>query len=167
MHWLLKSPVHQQAWYWLCQTNNMYYCSRVNFICLDQAILKILFKMGIYLLWFLKQFNMLRVDKRLTYEKKSYLLFMRLVKIFFIPTAPAVSEKIHLLTDLFCCKSSYHFLGLWSISTLMLSFFFKASDILLVHHIMLLLFCLYLFRLLLGHITLVGITGTAVLVSYL
>ena len=32
MHWLLKSPEHQQAWYWLCRTDNMYCCSRVNFI---------------------------------------------------------------------------------------------------------------------------------------
>ena len=32
MHWLLKSPVHQQTWYWLCRTDNMYYCWRMNFI---------------------------------------------------------------------------------------------------------------------------------------
>ena len=30
MHWLLKSPVHKQAWYWLCRTDNMYYCFRLN-----------------------------------------------------------------------------------------------------------------------------------------
>ena len=29
---LRKSPGHQQAWYWLCRTNNMYCCFRVNFI---------------------------------------------------------------------------------------------------------------------------------------
>ena len=26
MPWLLKSPVHQQAWYWLCRAINMYCC---------------------------------------------------------------------------------------------------------------------------------------------
>ena len=30
MHWLLKSPVHQQTWYWLCRIENMYCCSRVK-----------------------------------------------------------------------------------------------------------------------------------------
>ena len=30
MPWLLKSPEHQQAWYWLCRTDNSYCCSRVN-----------------------------------------------------------------------------------------------------------------------------------------
>ena len=29
MHWLLKSPVHQQAWYWLCRTDNISTYSRV------------------------------------------------------------------------------------------------------------------------------------------
>ena len=32
MHWLLKMPVHQQAWYWLCRTDNMCCYSRFNFI---------------------------------------------------------------------------------------------------------------------------------------
>ena len=32
MPWLLKSPEHQQSWYWLCWTDNMYCCFRVNFI---------------------------------------------------------------------------------------------------------------------------------------
>ena len=50
MLWLLKSPEHQQAWYWLCRTDNMYCYSRVNFIYLDQSKSKILFKMWIYLL---------------------------------------------------------------------------------------------------------------------
>ena len=50
MPWLLKSPEHQQAWYWLCRTDNMYCCSRVNFISLGQANPKIQFKMWIYLL---------------------------------------------------------------------------------------------------------------------
>ena len=50
MHWLLKSPEHQQAWYWLCRTDNMYCCSRVNFISLGQANPKIQFKIWIYLL---------------------------------------------------------------------------------------------------------------------
>ena len=49
MHWLLKLPVHQQAWYWLCKTN-MYCCSRVNFIHLGQAKSKIQFEMWIYIL---------------------------------------------------------------------------------------------------------------------
>ena len=31
MHWLQKSPVHQQAWYWPCRTNNMCCYSRLNF----------------------------------------------------------------------------------------------------------------------------------------
>ena len=30
MHWLLKSPVHQQAWYWLCRTDYMFCCSWDN-----------------------------------------------------------------------------------------------------------------------------------------
>ena len=37
MHCLLMSPEHQQAWYyWLCKTDNLYCCSRVNVIYLDQ-----------------------------------------------------------------------------------------------------------------------------------
>ena len=36
MPWLLKSLGHQQAWYWLCRTDSMYCCSRVNFICLSK-----------------------------------------------------------------------------------------------------------------------------------
>ena len=50
VHWLLKSPMHQQAWYWLCRTDNIYCCSRVNFIYLGQAKSNIGFKMWIYLL---------------------------------------------------------------------------------------------------------------------
>ena len=50
MLWLLKSPVHQQAWYWLCRKNNMYCYSRDNFNDLGQAKSKIWFKMWIYLL---------------------------------------------------------------------------------------------------------------------
>ena len=59
IHWLLKSPVYWQAWYWLCKMDNMYCYSRVNFIYLDQAKLEIRFKMWIYFLWSLKQFSML------------------------------------------------------------------------------------------------------------
>ena len=47
MHLLLKSPGHQQAWYWLYRTDKMYYCSGVNFIYLSQAKSKIWFKIGI------------------------------------------------------------------------------------------------------------------------
>ena len=63
MPWLLKSPWHQQAWYWLYMTGNMCWCPKVNFIYLDQAKSMIRFKMWIqvYLLWSLKQFSMLRV----------------------------------------------------------------------------------------------------------
>ena len=50
MHWLLKSPVHQQAWYWLCRTDNISTYSRVNFIYLGPTKSKIWFKMWIYLL---------------------------------------------------------------------------------------------------------------------
>ena len=58
---MLKSPVNQQAWYWLCRTdNNMYCCSRVNFIYLGPAKFKIWFKLWIHLSWFLKQFSILR-----------------------------------------------------------------------------------------------------------
>ena len=39
--WLLQSPEHQQAWYCLCETDSMYFCSRVNFICLGEAKSKI------------------------------------------------------------------------------------------------------------------------------
>ena len=58
-HGRLESPMHQQAWYWLCKTNNMYCCSRVNFICLRQDKSKIRFKMPVFLSW--KQDSMLRV----------------------------------------------------------------------------------------------------------
>ena len=30
MLWLLKSPEHQQSYYWLCKTENIYCCSRLN-----------------------------------------------------------------------------------------------------------------------------------------
>ena len=46
-HWLLKSPVHQQACYWLCGIDNMYFCSKVNSICLGQNKSKIWFKIWI------------------------------------------------------------------------------------------------------------------------
>ena len=61
MHWLLKSPEHQQAWYWLCRTDGIYCCSRVNFIYLGQAKPQRRFKMWIYILYSLKQFSVLRV----------------------------------------------------------------------------------------------------------
>ena len=48
MPWLLKWPEHQQARYWLCRTNKMYCCSRVNFIDLGQAKSKIRLKMWIW-----------------------------------------------------------------------------------------------------------------------
>ena len=37
MHWLLKSQMHQQARYWLCRSDNIHCCSRVNFSYLGQA----------------------------------------------------------------------------------------------------------------------------------
>ena len=58
---LLKSPVHQQAWYWLCRTDNMPWCFRLNLIYLSQEKSKIWFKLWIYLLQSLKQFSTLRV----------------------------------------------------------------------------------------------------------
>ena len=51
---LLKSPGHQQAWYWLRRTDNMHCCSTVTFIYLGQAKPKIRLKMWIYLLESLK-----------------------------------------------------------------------------------------------------------------
>ena len=48
MPWLLKSSEHQLACYWLCRTDDMCCCSRVNFICLGHVISKIWFKMWIY-----------------------------------------------------------------------------------------------------------------------
>ena len=47
MPWLLKSPEHRQAWYWLCRTDIECWF-RVNFIYLGQAKFKILFKMWIF-----------------------------------------------------------------------------------------------------------------------
>ena len=43
MPWLLTSPEHQQAWHWLCRTNDTYCRSRVNLIYLGQAKSKIRF----------------------------------------------------------------------------------------------------------------------------
>ena len=62
MHWLTKSPEHQQAWYWLCSTNNMCCYSRINFIYLSQTKSKIWSKMQIYILYFFKQLSMVRVN---------------------------------------------------------------------------------------------------------
>ena len=62
MHWLLKSPVHNQAWYWLCKTENMYFCYRINFIYLGQAKSRIRFKIRTDLLWCLKRFRVLKVN---------------------------------------------------------------------------------------------------------
>ena len=62
MHWLLKSPVHGQAWHWLCRKCNMSCCSKVNLVYLCQAKSKICFKMLIYLLKALIEFIMLRVN---------------------------------------------------------------------------------------------------------
>ena len=47
---LLKSPEHQQTWCWQCKTNNIYRCSKVNFIYLVRAKSKIWFEMWIYVL---------------------------------------------------------------------------------------------------------------------
>ena len=60
--WLPKTPEHQQAWYWLCRTDNMYCCFRVNFIYMAQAKSKIRFKIWIYLLQTLKRLSMLKVN---------------------------------------------------------------------------------------------------------
>ena len=38
MPWLLKAPVHLQVQYWLCRTDNMYWCSRVNSLGPSDAI---------------------------------------------------------------------------------------------------------------------------------
>ena len=65
MPWLLKSPEPQEAWYWLCRTDNIYCCSRVHFTYLGEAKFKIWFKMWTYLLPTLKQFRVLTVHKRL------------------------------------------------------------------------------------------------------
>ena len=46
-----KSPEHQQAWYWLCRTDNMYCCFKVNFTYLGQAKSPIRFKMWLYLIY--------------------------------------------------------------------------------------------------------------------
>ena len=54
MPWLLKSPEHQQAWYWLYGTANMSTCSRVNFVYLRQAKSEIRFNMWLFLLSSLK-----------------------------------------------------------------------------------------------------------------
>ena len=58
MYWILRLPEHQQAW--LCRTDNVYCCSRVDFIYLGQAQSEILFKMWIYI--FCKQISMLIVN---------------------------------------------------------------------------------------------------------
>ena len=50
MPWLLKLPEHQQVWYWLCSTDNIYCCPRVNFTYLGRAKSKIWLKMWMYLL---------------------------------------------------------------------------------------------------------------------
>ena len=47
MPWLLKSPEHQQAWYWPCRTDNMHCYSRVNFIYLGPTKSQISPKMWI------------------------------------------------------------------------------------------------------------------------
>ena len=51
MPWLLKSPKHQQALYWLCRRDNMYFCSRDDFSYLGQAKSKIWFKLWIYIFY--------------------------------------------------------------------------------------------------------------------
>ena len=45
MHWPLKSPELEQAWYLRGRTDSMYFCSRVNFTYLSQAKFNIPFKM--------------------------------------------------------------------------------------------------------------------------
>ena len=62
MPWLLKSPEHQQVWYWLCRTVNMYCYSTVNFTNFGRAKFKMQFKMQIYLLQSLKQISTLRAN---------------------------------------------------------------------------------------------------------
>ena len=56
----IKSPERQQACYWLCRTDNMYFRSRVNFTYFGLAKSTTWFEMDIYLLS-LKQFCISRV----------------------------------------------------------------------------------------------------------
>ena len=50
MLWLLKSTEHQQAWYRLCRTDNMYGCSRPYFIYSGQDKSNIQLQMLLYVL---------------------------------------------------------------------------------------------------------------------
>ena len=68
--WLLKSPRHQQAWYWLSRTDSMYCCSRVNFTYLGHACSKIQFKMQIYLCNF---------SQNSSYSKSTYKVVVHVV----------------------------------------------------------------------------------------
>ena len=62
MPWLPKLPEHQQAWYPLWWTDNMYCCSRFDFICLGGAKSKIQFIKWKYLLKSWKQFSIFRFN---------------------------------------------------------------------------------------------------------
>ena len=62
---MVKSPGHQQAWYWLCTIGDMFGCSSLDFIYLGQAKSKIRIKMWIHLLSSLKKFSLLRVNEKI------------------------------------------------------------------------------------------------------
>ena len=62
MPWLLKSLEHHQAWYWLCRTDNIYCCSRVNSqLPGSNEIQDAIQNVNISFVSF-KQFSMLRVN---------------------------------------------------------------------------------------------------------
>ena len=91
----LKSPVHQQGWYWPCRTTNMHSLSRVKFIYLNPAKYQMRFKMWIHPLWFLKQFSMLRVRHNKP-QQRAYNAENDVLTVLHTKTVLVVSPGIHI-----------------------------------------------------------------------
>ena len=98
MHWLLKSPEHQQACYWLCRTKNMYCCTRINSISLGIAKSRKWFKMWIYL------YNI--YNNSVCKEFKKYLTCYDVKQCLEWPTQPAGQPWTQ---RLFCIWGKKHF----------------------------------------------------------
>ena len=109
MHWLLKSPVHQQASYCLCGTDNIYFCSRLISSTWVELKSKIRFKMWLYLLWQLKQFlSDIETANRINFDGKDDGISSH---VFVIRGVAKMIFKISItLSVVFCCVSSHVFL---------------------------------------------------------
>ena len=79
MHWLLKSPVQQQTWYWLRRTDTVYCCSRLN--CIKSSKIEVTIQNVNICCINIKQLSLIRVktNKPLQHSLDSFKIHSTLV----------------------------------------------------------------------------------------